>query len=796
MFVGEGTRRELEAIDVAGRIALFDWRGDQLFWPALTAAELGRAGAVGAICTCLPGSRYYQADRALGSFDAIGLAGSPPLAYLRKEDAALVIDRLGGGAARLTIDADLVRGATAHNVVGVLPGRTAGSPIVIGGHHDCWFGAAFDDATGVAATLAIAKALVDAGYEPEHPIVFTSHTAEEYGRADSAFDWLIGAWWQIAHEHPEWQQEALLYVNIEGTGMALPTGIDTPPELRRFARGVVARARRDGLLRHGVAWGVPRTGTEQWPFAAAGVPSLGVADEVWDYMGTKYHTQYDDLSLVDPECLGEAVKFYARLVIAADRNPAALLELGARSRHLRRHGGLRALAECGVDTRRLAAALDGYEAAAALARRFAVRPAGVSRRVHGGRGPQRLRQAGPVAPPGDHGRRGAHVRRAPAPPGPSRRRDPRARARRPQRPDGAPERVRVRARRRAPPRRPSGNQLGGRASGAVAEPLGRAGESAGRAVWSAAGRLDQGLGRSGAPRRGRARPGSRRWSRRRARARGDRAFRLGAAQAGDGLVPRRVDRQERRDARDLRDAEDDVRPGWDDEPEVQTRRLTLLRGREQHPEHRRVDERALAEVDEHVAPVTGRGERFGKRLAIAEIVLAAHVDDREAGRRVLDVEAWFCRRTVCFSRHEMDGTDGIARIPPRNGRFAGLARGNSWDVAASYALNESAVRKARALIDAHQYVLDSDWGESQPGAEAQNAYLKNHSWDEYAEWHLGLTEGATDETKGRYAFVYGDFRRIHRTGLIACVYRAAEWRHKAVELAAHDLLQRLDAASA
>ncbi len=61
--------------------------------------------------------------------------------------------------------------------------------------------------------------------------------------------------------------------------------------------------------------------------------------------------------------------------------------------------------------------------------------------------------------------------------------------------------------------------------------------------------------------------------------------------------------------------------------------------------------------------------------------------------------------------------------------------------------------------------------------------------------HLGLTDGANDETKARYAFVYGDFRRIHRTGLIACVYRAAEWRHKEVELAAHDLLQHLDATS-
>ena len=111
---------------------------------------------------------------------------------------------------------------------------------------------------------------------------------------------------------------------------------------------------------------------------------------------------------------------------------------------------------------------------------------------------------------------------------------------------------------------------------------------------------------------------------------------------------------------------------------------------------------------------------------------------------------------------------------------------------ASYTLNKRAVAHARKLIAAHQYVLDSDWGEVAPTANDENAFLKSHSWDEYADWHLGLTDGASDETKARYAFVFGDFRRVHRTGLIACVYRAAEWRHKAIELAAHDLLQRVD----
>jgi hypothetical protein len=113
---------------------------------------------------------------------------------------------------------------------------------------------------------------------------------------------------------------------------------------------------------------------------------------------------------------------------------------------------------------------------------------------------------------------------------------------------------------------------------------------------------------------------------------------------------------------------------------------------------------------------------------------------------------------------------------------------------ASYSVNPRAVARAQRLIDAHQYVLNSDWGESQPKADDENAFLETHSWEEYGEWHLGLTDGANDDTKARYGFVYGDFRRVHRMGLIACQFRAAEWRHKELELAAHQLLQRLDKA--
>jgi hypothetical protein len=111
---------------------------------------------------------------------------------------------------------------------------------------------------------------------------------------------------------------------------------------------------------------------------------------------------------------------------------------------------------------------------------------------------------------------------------------------------------------------------------------------------------------------------------------------------------------------------------------------------------------------------------------------------------------------------------------------------------ASYRVNRQAVTFAKKLIDDGRIVEESDWGEVQPRAVDENHYLANHSWKDYAAWHLGLTEGASDETKARHAFVFGDFERIHRAGIIACHYRAAEYRHKAVELAAHRLLQYLD----
>jgi hypothetical protein len=109
-----------------------------------------------------------------------------------------------------------------------------------------------------------------------------------------------------------------------------------------------------------------------------------------------------------------------------------------------------------------------------------------------------------------------------------------------------------------------------------------------------------------------------------------------------------------------------------------------------------------------------------------------------------------------------------------------------------YEVNHKAVAHARRLIDSGNYVIRSRWEEVNPSASEQNSFLKSHSWAEYGAWHLGAKIGTNPETKGHFGFGFGDLRRVHRSALIACQFRAAEFEHKSIELAAHRLLQRLD----
>ena len=335
VFVRRGGRRELDGLDVAGKVVLVDWSDDGL-WPYAFALELGLRGAAAIVVTCLPGGPYYQEPGALGAFDGMFHAGTPPVVTIRKEDAAEVLPR-AGSPARVVLRAPMERREGA-NVVGYLPGKRPG-PIVVAGHHDGWMGgAAFDDLTGVASTLGLARALVEAGVRPRHTIAFVTHTAEEYGIAGSRFDWCVGAWWQIVEEHREWASRAPFYLNVEMSGHPDVLEQDAPPELAAWTRSVCRRAERDGLLPHGWTLGPPSPLTEVWTFLAAGIPAVNVSTYPANYKETAYHTQYDTIDRIDFGYLAKLVRVYSRFLLEADADPDGILDYPARARHLRRAG--------------------------------------------------------------------------------------------------------------------------------------------------------------------------------------------------------------------------------------------------------------------------------------------------------------------------------------------------------------------------------------------------------------------------------------------------------------------------
>ncbi len=337
VFVGDGRRARLDRLDLRGRIALLDWR-PRAADIAEMGLELGRRGARAIVAVCLDGAQRFQGPDALGTGAGRWYDGAPPIAIPRTRDGAALIERCRSGEVRatVTVTAEIDRRARGRNVVGVLGADRPGAPIVVGAHHDGWFSGAFDNASGVASMLALARALTGAGWEPSRPVWFVSHTGEEYAVLDHDSPWCFGAWHQVSAEHPGWGSTVPFYLDIEASGRPeFPLLVIAPRELRRFASRWCRRAERDGLLPTGWRFTDPVTGTHQWPFQLRGVPGMSIFNWHTRFERTDYHTTNDTADRLDYGYLAGLTQLHAALVLEADNDPGAMLDFAARERHVR-----------------------------------------------------------------------------------------------------------------------------------------------------------------------------------------------------------------------------------------------------------------------------------------------------------------------------------------------------------------------------------------------------------------------------------------------------------------------------
>jgi Peptidase family M28 len=339
VFVGDGRRDRLDRLDLNGRIAVLDWRSHTV-GASETGLELGRRGAAAIIATCQEGAAHFQGQGALGTSVGRWHGEAPPIVIVRMTDGADLIVRCREGRPRGTVvlEAQNDRDAAGRNVVGVLGPDLAGPPIVVGAHHDGWFFGAFDNASGVASVLAIARALLATDWSPGRPVWFVTHTGEEYGRLDDDAQWCVGSWHQAAVAHPEWGSTVPFFLEIEASGRPdLPLLVLGPAELRRFATRWCRTAGRAGMLPpRGWRFARPSTGTDQWPFQLAGVPGLSVFNWHTDFQRTDYHTTNDTVARLDFAHLENLCRLDAALLVDAERSGDRLLDFTARARDVDR----------------------------------------------------------------------------------------------------------------------------------------------------------------------------------------------------------------------------------------------------------------------------------------------------------------------------------------------------------------------------------------------------------------------------------------------------------------------------
>ena len=250
-----------------------------------------------------------------------------------------------GGGATATVTSTIRRSET-FNVVARLPGQgpRADEAIIIGGHYDhlgvgapvkgdSIYNGAMDNASGTAAMLAAAEALVTARVRPARSIVFMGFAAEESG--------LLGSTAYAARPSiPLRRVAAVLNVDVMNLGGrtrdVAALGTDQSSLGAVFARAAAAEGLKVSVNEDALIKG-SFFRSDHFPFARAGVPALslepgvdyvgkpaGYAAQVSeDYGNNRYHQPSDEiLPSFDYEGAAQQLRVVLRTALAVAAAPA------------------------------------------------------------------------------------------------------------------------------------------------------------------------------------------------------------------------------------------------------------------------------------------------------------------------------------------------------------------------------------------------------------------------------------------------------------------------------------------
>ena len=380
VYVGKGTMWDYENVDVTGKIVLIDIDQRNDWWITYPMLEAEHQGAAAVLAANVGG--YAQiADDALNSQDICGPTSIPTLS-ISVADSRELQEKMEHGSvtATLVVDNEVeIDAGTTYNITGVLKGKSSDHQIIVGGHYDAHFWGFQDDNCAVGLVLAMAKAMIDSGYQPENDIVFCLHGAEEWGSSYTQYDWTVGAWEMINHVHPEWVGKTLAFINFELPAYEFGTYTSTysAPEmytmLDYFANEYEYSPDPVGCFPDGVLTGGYQTYTysDDFSYYAAGVPSTVNGfllqedmETVFPFYEEIYHSQYDNPDTYNEAVMSFNIQYYGALAMYLDQTPALYLDFTAQYDRILASMDEELMNEAGVDVEAFKITLEELNSAA------------------------------------------------------------------------------------------------------------------------------------------------------------------------------------------------------------------------------------------------------------------------------------------------------------------------------------------------------------------------------------------------------------------------------------------------
>lgn len=333
VYVGKGTARDYEGLDVSGKLVMAQINQREEWWISFPVYQAYVKGAAAFVAVQEGGFGEID-DTALNAQD-IGGPEYAPAFSMSRADAAPLKERLleeGEVTVEMSARSTVKKNGVSYNIVGEIPGREKDSLILLSAHYDSYFSGFQDDNAAIALMLGIGRALVKSGYRPEKTIVFCAMAAEEWGITDSKYDWSTGAWQQVFKVHPQWQGKIIADLNFELPAHAHgpADGVRTVYEYGDFMEQFVKELDHiPKIYPEGIRVLCPvETMSDDFSMAIGGIPSMVNDFTAGQFMETHYHSQFDNDDFYDPSVFDFHHRMYGRLVMAFDRLAAAPLNFG------------------------------------------------------------------------------------------------------------------------------------------------------------------------------------------------------------------------------------------------------------------------------------------------------------------------------------------------------------------------------------------------------------------------------------------------------------------------------------